>query len=147
MSAVVDRVVMSPPVLCRRWTCCRGFRRISTELQDGMLPERRHNSTSIFMTKMSSHTLTPALLIKTHTDTHNVLPFQCLKSVSKYVPWNHCSVWREVAFFLYEFSPQPNLFKASLFSLLQQRCTSHNLILVKSKSFGPINYLPTLTLP
>jgi len=41
------------------------------KLQDGMLPERRHNSTSIFMTKMSLHTHTPAILIKhTHTHTH-----------------------------------------------------------------------------
>lgn len=94
-----------------------------------------------------THTITHLRFWLKHTqiDPHMLCPFR-LKSVSKYVPWNHCFVWREVSFFLYEFSPQPNLFKASLFSFLQQRCTSCNLILLKSESFGPINYPPTLNL-
>jgi len=115
------------------------------KLQDGMLPERRHNSTSIFMTKMSlhTHTHTPAILIK-HTHTHTCSDLlMCKISMSL----GTIALFEErFLFFLYEFRPQPNAFKASLFPLLQQRCSSCNLILVKSKSFGPISPTPLLWL-
>jgi len=156
MSALVDRVMMSPAVLCRWWTCCWGFRRISISCRmaccqrEGTTPHpyfcQREGTTPhpyLWQRCPYTHTHTPAILIK-HTHTHTCSDLlMCKISMSL----GTIALFEErFLFFLYEFRPQPNAFKASLFPLLQQRCSSCNLILVKSKSFGPISPTPLLWL-